>query len=121
MGKLLVRRRAFNTKRGTRVQATTFRIRDLGRPGRGPKVIPKLRKGRLGVDFSKSARSRRRREVMVAKRLGEKSVLGMLQAIVVFNKRVNPVVSRKAASDRRFIASSFIGKRRVRTGTGLTR
>lgn len=120
---LRVKRKGFTRKDGTRIAPTRFNIRDRGAPGRGPRVIPPLREGTLGGPgfFSKTQDVRRRREVMLAKRIGERKVQGKLQAIATFNKRTNPAVSRKAASDRRFIASSFVGKKRVKTGTGLSR
>jgi len=86
------------------------------------KVIPKLRKGTLGGKgfFSRSIVSRRRIESRLAKRIGEKRVQGKLQAISTFTKRTSPRISRKAKADRLWIAKSFIGKKRVRTGLGLS-
>lgn len=81
----------------------------------------KLKKGSLGVDFSESAKTRRRKEIALAKLIGEKRVIGKLRILQVFNKNKNPLLSEKARLDARFIASSFKGKKRVRTGTGLSR
>ncbi len=77
--------------------------------------------GSLGVNFSNKASTRRKKEVALAKRIGEKKVIGKLRAIQVFNKNRNPTLSAKARADAFFIASSFKGRKRVRTGTGLTR
>ena len=118
---ITVKKKAFTRKDGVRVKASAFKIRDRGKPGRGPRLIPPLRKGTLGVDFSKSSRIRRRIEVALAKKIGEKSVMGKLRALQVFNKNTNPVLSEKARLDAKFIAASFIGKKRVRTGMGLSR
>lgn len=74
----------------------------------------------LGVSFSNMASTRRKKEVKMAKRIGERRVVGKLRAVQVFNKNKNPTLSRKAAADAKFIASSFIGRKRVRTGTGLS-
>lgn len=83
----------------------------------------KLKKGTLGGKgfFKKSLVMRRRILVKKAKNQGEKRIMGKLQAIVVLNKRKNPLLSRKAARDRRFIAASFIGRRKVKRGKGLSR
>ena len=85
--------------------------------------FPILVKGALGGPgfFKKSTQARREKEIEITKRLGEKSVQGKLQTIATLNKNRNPAISKKASADRRFIASSFIGKRRVKTGTGLSK
>lgn len=131
MAEIVVRRRphlrrAFVRKDGVRVRATrvkgsVFKIKDRGSPGRGPKVIPPLRKGTLGVSFSSPASVRRKKEIELAKRIGEKSVMGKLQAIAVLTKRTNPEVSRKAREDRRFIAGSFKDKKFVGFPKGFGR
>lgn len=114
------RRKAFTRKDGVRVKATnipasTFKIKDRGRPGRGSKVLPKLKKGTLGGPgfFKKSAKGRHIIESRAAKRKGEKVVQGKLQAISTLNKRTNPDVSRKAAADRRWVAMNFDGRERL--------
>ena len=106
-----------------RVTRKSYTIKDRGALGRGPKIIPKLKKGTLGGPgfFKKSTEARRKFEVSLAKKIGEKKVQGKLQAVATLNKRINPSVSKKAAADRRFIAASFIGKKRVPTGEGLVR
>lgn len=119
--KLRVKRKGFTTKKGKRVKPTNFDIKDRGAPGRGKKIFPTLKEGSLGVDFSKPARIRRAIEVVLAKKIGEKRVIGKLRAIQVLNKRTNQRLSEKARLDARFIASSFIGKKRVRTGKGLSK
>jgi len=132
--KLRVRRKGFKVKattfrrkgkiihrRGFRVSPTTFMIRDRGRVGRGPKLIPALKQGSLGVDFSDSALKRRRKEVRLAKSLGEKKVVGKLRAIQVLTKRTSPSTSQKARADARFIAGSFRKKRFVGRGKGFGR
>jgi hypothetical protein len=118
--KLIVKRRGYTRKDGTKVKATSFKIKDRGRPGRGKKIIGKLKEGSLGVDFSNKAQTRRTKESKLAKKIGEKKVVGKLRAVQVLNKRTNPKLSKKAKADAHFIASSFKGKKRVRTGTGLS-
>lgn len=76
--------------RPTRVKGATFKIRDVGAPGRGPKIIPIKRKGalrRLGYYTTKSAASRRRALSMAVKRYGAGTVRRMLMAQVIYRKR----------------------------------
>ncbi len=119
-GRLRVTRKAFTRKDGTRVKKSTFFIQDRGNRGRGPKVIPPLTGSPLGVKFSNKASTRRRKEIALAKRIGERKVVGKLGAIATLNKNTNPTLSRKARSDQRFIAERFIGKKRVRSPRGLS-
>lgn len=90
---------------------------------RKPVRIRVGKRGSLGGKgfFSLPAMKRRRMLVKLAKRIGEKRVVGKLRAIQVFNKNRNPSLSEKARLDARFVAASFVGKKRVRTGTGLSR
>lgn len=85
--------------------------------------IKVMRKGSLGGPgfFARPAKMRRRLLVKLAKKVGEKRVVGKLRAVQVFMKNRNPPLSEKARLDAKFIASSFIGKKRVKTGTGLSR
>lgn len=99
--------------RMTRIARSTFTIRDRGKPGRGPKILPTLKKGALGVSFDAPPSVRRRIEAKLTKRIGEKKVIGKLRALQVLNKRTNPALSSKAAADSRYIAGSFEGRKRV--------
>lgn len=104
---------------GGRVSGSSFDIKDRGKKGRGPKILPALKKGKLGVKFSQSASARRRQEAKHARREGEKKVIGRLRAVQILNKRTNPIISEKARADARWIAGSFRGRKRVKTGTGF--
>ena len=134
MGKLLVRRRGFRVRltsylrkgkkirrRGFRVKSSSFSIFDRGSPGRGPRLIPILKKGTLGVDFSKPTKVRRRVIANLCRRIGERKVMGKLRAVQVLTKRTNPVISAKARSDARWVAGSFIGRKMVGYGSGFRR
>lgn len=107
--------------KSTRVPASTFKIKDRGKPGRSKKVIPKLKMGALGVKFTSSASARRRKLANQAKRLGERKVVGRLRAIQVLNKRTNPKVSRQALADSKWVAGSFRGRRKVKYPSGFGR
>jgi hypothetical protein len=127
-GRLTVRKKGYTRKGYTaarggkkvrvspaRVPSTSFTIQDRGAAGRGPKVVPPLGQGSLGGKgfFDKPAGERHAIERKLARALGEKKVVGKLRAIQVFNKRVNPELSRKALADSKFIAASFEGKKIV--------
>jgi len=114
-------RRNGTTVRGTEVKGSSFMEEDRGRPGRGPKVFPPLKRGTLGVDFSKPERVRHGIEAGKARRTGEKHVGGQLQAISTLSRRTNPTVSRKAAADRRWVQGSFRGRKQVGYPRGFGR
>ena len=116
---LRVTRKSF-IRKGKRIKATTFFIKDRGRPGRGPVLFKITKRGSLGGRgfFKKSTLARHRILMKLARRIGEKRVQGKLQAISTFTKRTNPRVSKLAARDRRFIARRFIGRKVVRLGKG---
>jgi len=94
MGKLRVQRKGFvkesfmrkNPQGGTtrvkktRVSPSSFLIKDRGKPGRGKRVLPKLKKGTLGVKFSSPIASRRRMLIAKARAIGEQRVGGKLLA-----------------------------------------
>ena len=100
------RRKAFASKRGgkrvrvtqTRVRPSTFRVRDRGKPGKGPKIIPPLERGALGGAgfFKRPAKDQERIVFNRAKKLGERKVVGELRALQVFFKRTSPTKSRRA-------------------------
>jgi len=125
MAKLRVNRKGFIGKhgklKGIQVSSVTFLIMDRGKKGRGKKIFPPLEKGALGISFNTSASARRRKLAKLARRVGEKTVMGRLQALVVYNKNTNPDISRKAAADRSWIAKNFIGRKKVRPPRGLSR
>ena len=99
------RRRGFTAHRGrttyrvpaTRVGGFSYYRRDIGRPGRGPKVIPPLRGGLLtraarevGVTGPLSGMSRRqaiRLGTHLRQKYGQRRAFGMAHAQIVFRKR----------------------------------
>lgn len=114
---LRIRRRAFRFVRDgrvVRVPASSFVVRDRGLPGRGPKIIPSLKRGSLGINFKMSTTARRRRLISLARRIGERRVVGKLRAIQVLMKRTAPQISSIAAKDAKFISGRFEGRRLIR-------
>jgi len=82
MAKLTIRRKghtrkAFTAKRAgkkvkvtkARVKPSTFKIRDRGKPGRGPKVVPPLEEGALGGPgfFNRSENEQEQIEYSIAR------------------------------------------------------
>lgn len=81
----------------TKVPRTIFTIKDRGRPGRGPKILPRLRKGGLGFPLKGRSQSEINRNALRhARAVGEREAAGQLRAVQVLTKRTNPVISRKA-------------------------
>jgi hypothetical protein len=134
MSKLVVhkkgyKRKGFTAHRGgkayhvspTQVPASTFKITDRGARGRGKKIVPPLKEGQLGGKgfFEKPKSAQKRIAFQDAKRRGEKKTVGSLRAIQVFNKRVNPKLSKKAKELSSEVAGSFKGKKRVPYPTGF--
>lgn len=116
-----VRRRGY-VRDGTRVAPTAYRIRDLGAPGRGRKVLPDIEAGKLGLKFTDGMSDERMKEILAeeVRRDGEREVAGRLRWLQVMNKRTNPKLSKKCAELADWVFGSFIGRRRVRTGTGYS-
>jgi len=96
------------------IKATTYETEDRGLPGKGPTgVLPKLVKGRLGINFSMPVSERHKIEKQKAGQLGEKSVMGMLSSVAGYNTRTNPEVKEEALADKNWVAGSFVGKKYV--------
>ena len=122
MAKLIVHRKgysrkSFTARRGgksvsvaaSKVKPSTFRVRDRGKPGRGPKVVPPLAKGALGGPgfFSRSNAEQQKIVFNRAQKLGEKKVVGELRALQVFFKTTQPQKSRRALELSKQVAGTF--------------
>lgn len=136
MAKLTIHRRGYTRKAYTarrngktvkigksRVSPSTFKIRDRGKPGRGPKVVPPLAKGALGGPgfFNRPSEQQEKMVFNRAKRLGERKVVGELRALQVFFKTTNPQKSKRALQLSKKVAGSFKGKDEVPYPQGFTR
>lgn len=111
---LRIKRKAYTKKDGTKVKASVFLIKDRGLRGRGPKIIPITKPGLLVTGFfSKSVTEQHRILKKAARKYGEKSVQGDMQAKATWNKNVNPVLSHKAQRLRSWVAKNFDGKRYI--------
>jgi hypothetical protein len=104
-----------------RVKPSTFKIRDRGKAGKGPKVVPPLEKGALGGPgfFARSESEQERIVFERAKVMGEKKVVGELRALQVFFKRTDPEKSRQALELSKKVAGSFRGNKEVEYPEGF--
>jgi len=87
----------------------TYMRRDVGRPGRGPKLIP-IEKGKLsrfGYSTKKSARARHAALNKAVKEYGALSVARMLQAQIILRKRTQPHVRRIFEEDRDWLEKKY--------------
>ncbi len=99
----------------TRVKPSTFKIRDRGKPGRGPKVVPPLEEGALGGAgfFDRSNDEQEQIVFNRAKEVGERKVVGELRALQVFFKTTDPQKSKRALELSKRVAGSFKDRQQV--------
>ena len=99
----------------TRVKPSTFKIRDRGKPGRGPKVVPPLEESALGGAgfFSRSNDEQEQIVFNRAKEAGERKVVGELRALQVFFKTTDPQKSKRALKLSKRVAGSFKDRQQV--------
>lgn len=136
MAKLTVRRKGYSRKAfiakhagktikiaKARVAPSTFKVRDRGNPGRGPKVVPPLEKGALGGPgfFNRPAEKQEQIVLNRAKKMGERKVVGELRALQVLFKTSDPQKSRRALELSKRVAGSFKGEEHVGYPKGFTK
>ena len=99
----------------TRVKPSTFKIRDRGKPGRGPKVVPPLEEGALGGAgfFDRSNDEQEQIVFNRAKEAGESKVVGELRALQGFFKTTDPQKSKRALELSKKVAGSFKDRQQV--------
>ena len=104
-------RKPYTRADGTKVKGAkvpTSKITDRGKPGKGLKLIPKLKKGTLAKFgyTSKESDSKRHASLVKAKSsLSYKSVIDKLVAVRTLNKTTNPKVAAIFGSDIRWLQS----------------
>ena len=106
-----------------RIKPSTFKVRDRGKAGRGPKVVPPLEEGALGGSgfFDRSEAEQQQIAFERAREVGEKKAVGELRALQVFFKKTDPEKSRRALELSKKVAGSFKGKEQVEYPEGLSR
>lgn len=99
-------------RKGYLVKPTVYRRRDIGAPGRGPKLIP-IRKGKLAPYKTEMATASRRRILArKVRRYGATSVYRSLMAQVIFRKRMPNGAKRAFKQDAEWLKKKYnIGSR----------
>jgi hypothetical protein len=136
MSKVTIRRKEYTRKAFTanrrgkkvrvssaKVRPSTFTIRDRGKPGRGPKLVPSPAGGALGGPGFFNRPHDEQKEIVFrrAKRMGERKVVGELRALQVFFKTIDPRKSRRALQLSKQVAGSFKRKETVGFPGGFRR
>ena len=104
-------RRPYFRLDGTRVKGarvSSHLIKNRGAPGKGPKLIGRLRSGALsafGYHSANSARSRHTALNKAVKNYGGLSVFRKLGAVATLTKRTSPSTSQKYKSDQNYVRS----------------
>jgi hypothetical protein len=87
-----------------------YRRKDLGKPGKGPKLITIKEKGALtkhGYSTKKSIDARRRALAKAIREYGALSVFKKLNAQYVFRKRYDPRTASVFAADRDWVRDQY--------------
>lgn len=108
------RRMAYTRKGGIRVKGTyvpptTYEIKDIGAPGRGPRLIKIRRKGALiglGYDVHDPTSVRRAALRRAIRRHGATTVFRMLMAQTIFRKRTDGI-GAAFASDAAWVSANY--------------
>jgi len=90
-------------------KAYTYEREDLGKPGKGPKVIP-IEKGKLsefGYSTKKSERARHAALNKAVEKYGALSVYRMLNTQIILRKRTQPKAREIFEADRDWIAQKY--------------
>lgn len=103
-GKDEILKKSYTTKKGTKVSATC--IKDLGLKGKGPKVIPPLKKGTItqfGYSSNNSDIKRHNSLKKAIKGLDKATVIHKLNAVAVLTANTNPQRSSIFKSDMEWV------------------
>lgn len=104
-------RKGYSAKRkstGRKYRVSAKCVKDRGNPGKGPKVIPPLKKGALekfGYHTAESAEKRHQALVKSVKKVGYAETIRRLNAVRVLNRNTNPSLSRLFGSDMKWVQS----------------
>jgi hypothetical protein len=107
-----------------RVPSATYKIRDIGAPGRGAKRIKIGRPGALkvaGYSTKLSAEARHRALKEADRRYGTVALFRMLQAQIVFRKRVQPATARIFEADRNWAKDNLMSRQEALSMTRAPR
>ncbi len=99
-----IKRKSYTKKNGTKVKSTC--IKDLGLPGKGPVILPKLQQGTLTQFGYSSKNSDIKRHNSLKKAVAKytkSAVIHKLNAITTLNKNTNPTLSGVYKSDMAWV------------------
>lgn len=100
-----IRRKAYTTKNKVYVPSTC--IKDQGLPGKGPKILPKLKEGTLeGYSTKKSDLSRHRALLKHSRENSKGMVIKKLNAVKILTKNTSPMVSKKIEQDIKYLQTT---------------
>jgi|694.fasta_scaffold01535_40 ribosomal 50S subunit-associated protein YjgA (DUF615 family) len=102
---MIVHRKAYTRKDGTRVKASTFNIKNRGKPGKGPKLFT-LKEGRL-ERFGYPEQGRIALSMAVRSN-SALTVFRRLQALATLTKRTDPNRSRKYLLNRNWVKKTWM-------------
>lgn len=118
------RRRSYRRRDGTLVRAARVSrtrvaptcVEDRGRPGKGPKVIPRVKNpGDLkkhGYNLDRPADERRKALRSAKREKGYSSLISKLTALATLHKNTNPDIAKKLRADMRWLRLEYRGSRR---------
>jgi hypothetical protein len=105
-------RKSYRNKNGTLVKKTVVPatcINDQGNPGKGPKLFT-VKKGDLtkyGYSLKNKATLRRKSLKNSNKKIDKNTLIRKLNALSILQKNTNPVYSRKAKYDMKWVQSNL--------------
>jgi hypothetical protein len=112
----------YTDRSGKRVHVKSACIKDQGKPGKGPKYIPKLHKGLLtkyGYKLDKTMDARHRALKKAMSVYGGRNLIDKLAAIKVLNKSRKGLY-KKISSDLKFVEKMYKAKKHSKKGGALT-
>ena len=103
---ITVSRKSYVRSDGTRVKASTFKIKDRGKTGKGPKLFS-LKKGGLSKYGYKTSAARASRHMALSRAIS-KGVPGItlshrLGALATLLKRTNPNLSKRLRKNQMWV------------------
>jgi hypothetical protein len=105
---MLIKRKSYVRKDGTRVKASSFSIKNRGRPGRGPKLF-KLKKGGLtrygySTDTPMSVRHKAL-SMAISRGVSGLTLSRRIGALATLLKRANPKLSQSLRRNQLWLGS----------------
>lgn len=110
-GEIVRKAYSYMRKDGTRVHVPAKCVADRGLKGKGPKVLPTLKKGTLSAFgyTSKDTKAKRRKMLREAvDGIGATLIFRKLNAVMILNRNTNPKISKIFQEDRDWIKIEYM-------------